>query len=128
MIIDCLRSYGADKIMESINIRKLIAVHNKSCKRLYGVAIGGWYRHFKGGYARVINIATHSETGEKLVIYECMNTLETGCDNLIYARPVEMFLSEVDKTKYSPSEYVQKHRFELISDGDYVSNNEVTEK
>lgn len=114
MIIDCLRTYGADKLMESVEIRKLIVAHNRNCKHLKGVAVGGWYRHFKGKYARVINIATHSETGETLVIYECMNSSEHSDDERIYARPIEMFLSEVDKHKYPDSS--QKYRFELITD------------
>ena len=29
----------------------------------------GWYRHFKGGYYYVTGTATHTETGEKMVIY-----------------------------------------------------------
>lgn len=35
------------------------------------VLVGGVYRHFKGFTATVITIATHTETGEQLVIYEC---------------------------------------------------------
>jgi len=31
---------------------------------------GGLYRHFKGMYYYVLDVATHSETGEKLVVYQ----------------------------------------------------------
>ena len=36
---------------------------------------GGLYRHFKGMYYYVLDVATHSETGEKFVVYQsCMMT------------------------------------------------------
>ena len=51
----------------------------------------GIYRHFKGGEYEVINFATHSETGEKLVIYRNLhNTSE------VWARPAKMFAEKVN--------------------------------
>lgn len=38
------------------------------------IQIGGVYRHFKGFTARIITLATHTETGEQLVVYECKGT------------------------------------------------------
>lgn len=70
------------------------------------------WRHFKGSTARVITIAKHTETGEELVIYECTNN---NCTNGIYARPLAMFLSEVDHEKYP--DVKQKYRLELIDEG-----------
>ena len=68
--------------------------------------IGGLYRHFKGKLYYVKDIAVHSETGEKYVVYQQLyGELKT------YIRPYEMFLSEVDREKH-PSEK-QKWRFEL---------------
>jgi hypothetical protein len=62
------------------------------------------FKHFKGGIYRVITIATHTETGEKMVIYKD----EYDRSN-VYARPMSMFLEEVDKEKYP--DCLQKYRF-----------------
>ncbi len=68
------------------------------------IKIGTKYKHFKGNIVQVIAIAKHSETLELLVIYKHINTGE------IWARPIDMFNSLVDKEKYP--DVKQKYRFE----------------
>lgn len=63
------------------------------------------YRHFKGDYYLVIDIATHSETNEKYVIYR-----QLYGDLGLYIRPYDMFASKVDHEKYP--DVKQEYRFE----------------
>ena len=66
---------------------------------------GQKYRHFKlGKIVTVIGISRHTETEEVSVVYEH--------DGVIWNRPLEMFMSEVDRCVYPDAK--QKYRFELV--------------
>ncbi len=54
------------------------------------IVIGGVYRHFKGRFYKVLNLATHSETKEPMVVYQALYG-----DKLIWVRPAAMWLEEV---------------------------------
>ena len=68
--------------------------------------IHGVYKHFKGDYYLVEDVAFYSETKEEYVVYRRLYR-----DGSLWIRPKEMFLSEVDHQKYPKVE--QKYRFEL---------------
>lgn len=65
------------------------------------VKIKGIYKHYKGDLYIVEDVATHSETLEKMIVYRGLYE-----ESLLWVRPYSLFLDEVNKNN-------QKYRFEL---------------
>ena len=65
------------------------------------VKVKGIYKHYKGDYYIVEEIATHSETLEKMVVYRGLYE-----DSPLWVRPYDLFVDEVNKNG-------QKERFAL---------------
>lgn len=65
---------------------------------------GQHYRHFKGNVITVLEVGKNTETLEEMVVYLH--------DDNVWIRPMDMFLSDVDKEKYPDVE--QEKRFVLI--------------
>lgn len=59
------------------------------------------FKHYKGGTYEVISMATHTETGEKLVVYKSINF------GSVYVRPYDLWISETSDGQ---------KRFELINE------------
>ncbi len=69
------------------------------------IKIKGIYRHFKGDYYFVEDIATHSETMEKYVVYRALYG-----DGALWVRPLSLFAGKIDREKYP--DVPQENRFE----------------
>lgn len=66
------------------------------------------WRHFKGNLYLILSVAAHTETKELFVCYRALYG-----DFGYYVRPLNMFLSEVDRNKYPNVE--QTYRFERVT-------------
>lgn len=76
------------------------------------IQIGKVYRHFKGNYYYVENIARNSETQEDYVVYKPLYPRE---DASLWIRPLSMFLEKIDASR--PDNITkQTYRFELVDE------------
>ena len=84
------------------------------------VKIGRVYRHFKGNYYFVENVAYDSETKERMVVYKPLYYREDG--RSIWVRPEKMFLEEIPERPDNITG--QKVRFELVDEieKNYLNN------
>ena len=76
------------------------------------VKIGRVYRHFKGNYYFVENVAYDSETKERMVVYKPLYNREDN--RQLWVRPEKMFLEEIPERPDNITG--QKVRFELVKD------------
>lgn len=81
---------------------------------MYTVKIGKVYRHFKGNYYFVEDIAYDSETQERMVVYKPLYDREDG--RSLWIRPEKMFLEQIPERPDNITG--QKSRFELVNDFD----------
>ena len=75
------------------------------------IEIGKIYRHFKGNYYMVEDVALDSESKERMVVYKALYSRE---DSQIWVRPEKMFLEQIPERKDNITG--QKHRFELVEE------------
>lgn len=68
----------------------------------------GKYRHYKGQEYEVIGTAIQTETREVMVVYRALYPTPELPDGMLFVRPQEMFLEEVEV------DGKKQKRFELI--------------
>ena len=72
------------------------------------IKIGRIYRHFKGNFYYIEDVAIHSETREEYVVYKALYG-----EYKTFIRPKTMFLEEADVNRVDNIEK-QKYRFQLV--------------
>lgn len=73
------------------------------------VQVNRVYQHYKGNYYYVLDIALHSETQERMVVYKPLYPRQ---DSETWVRPEKMFLEEIPERPDNATG--QKYRFELV--------------
>lgn len=75
------------------------------------IKINSVYRHFKGNYYYIVDVALDSETKERMVVYKPLYKRE---DSMLWVRPEKMFHEVLPERPDNITG--QKHRFELVTD------------
>lgn len=70
-------------------------------------------RHFKGNIYLILDVAEHTETGERLVVYKALYG-----EGKVWVRPIDMFLDKVPEGKENPTGQIW--RFEEYQPEDVV--------
>ncbi|HET8904455.1 MAG TPA: DUF1653 domain-containing protein [Saccharospirillum sp.] len=73
----------------------------------------GIYQHYKGNRYRVIGVSRHSETGESLVVYQCLYG-----DYSLWVRPLDMFMETV---RIEGDDIPRFERVQSLEDADWLS-------
>lgn len=76
------------------------------------IKLGKIYRHFKGNYYYIVDIALDSETKERMVIYK---PLYERSDSMLWVRPEKMFFESVDANR-PDNKFGQSIRFQYIEE------------
>ena len=82
---------------------------------------GQIYKHFKGNLYKVLAVAVHTESEEKLVVYQSVENPDR-----VFARPLEMCMSDIDRFRYPLIR--AKYRFTLVSEPEVENNGEETKE
>ena len=82
---------------------------------------GQIYKHFKGNLYKVLAVAVHTESEEKLVVYQSVENPDR-----VFARPLEMFMSDIDRFRYPLIR--AKYRFTLVSEPEVENDGEETKE
>lgn len=71
----------------------------------------GYYRHFKGNYYYLVELASHSETLEPMVVYRALYG-----EHKLWVRPATMWSEIVDKPEYHGPRFVAVAEDEVPED------------
>jgi len=77
----------------------------------------GYYRHFKGHYYHLIDVATHSETGELMVVYRALYG-----ERKLWVRPASMWDEIVDLPTYHGPRFLRVNKDEIIKERELVGS------
>ena len=71
---------------------EILRLQKKDWRKIMSIIIGGTYEHYKGNKYKVKGIAKHSETLEKMVVYQALYG-----NKELWVRPYEMFCERIQK-------------------------------